>query len=97
MIRYKLLSTFSETGGIFADLHLLGNLPKLRDILNSFGDERAMQGAASLSIRAVRPSGPQALLTFRLNKHLDSCKVMNIFNGKQTVRLVTILYKRWLR
>ena len=34
MIRYKLLFTFSEPGGIFADLHLLGNLPKLRDILN---------------------------------------------------------------
>ena len=47
---------------------------------NSFGDERAMQGAASLSIRAVRPSGPQALVTFRLNKHLDSCKVIWIFS-----------------
>lgn len=31
-----------------------------------------MQGAASLSIRAVRPSGPQPLLTFRLNNSFST-------------------------
>lgn len=54
MIRYKLLFTFSETGVIFADLHLLGNLPNLRDILNSFGDERRCK---ALLLLAYEQSG----------------------------------------
>ena len=49
---------------MLADFHSLGNLPNFREVLNIFDKDGAIVDADSLSIRAVIPSGPQALLVF---------------------------------
>ena len=57
---------------MFADFHSLGSLPNFREMLKIFDKDGAIVGADSLSIRAVIPSVPQALLVFKPNSNFST-------------------------
>ena len=50
---------------MLADFHSLGSVPNFREMLNILDKDGAIVDADSLSIQAVIPSGPQALLVFK--------------------------------
>ena len=57
---------------MLADFHSLGSLPSFREMLNILDKDGAIVDADSLSIRAVIPSGPQALLVFKPNSNFST-------------------------
>ena len=70
------LTPLLNTGVIFANLHSLGSLPNFREKLNIFEKDGAIDDADSLSIHAVIPSGPQALLVFKPNSNFSTSSSM---------------------
>ena len=57
---------------MLGNFHSLGSLPNFREMLNIFDKDGAIVDADSLSIRAVIPSGPQALLVFKSNSNFST-------------------------
>ena len=70
------------TGTTFANFHSSGSTPQRRDLLKRAQSEGAIRDEVSVSSRAGIPSGPKALLMFKLAKTVITSSLVSVMSSR---------------